>query len=302
MNALMQPLYAIQEMDLTAEEAALVKAKLWELLGKQTEHYAGGDSSVDIETAEALLKSIGFTLSLGMKEGLIKKRDLLNKPLSSHMELCRELIRSKMSDGKRLLSKLRAVLTVSSYPMEETLYEIEAFFKRYNWYFLAHDIPAMIDYQLSQPVPESLEGIEFINEYLNRFLIEADFISKYSKTKAEALLTACYHDYSESVLNLYEPLAANALGSALLGRSGAELTIKHEDKQAFAKLFSALTDNESLKLLNKAAVQVIGEIKSSSEETAAYLYKTAHSLLPRIKAVLESGNFHGIYTELPYSK
>ena len=55
-------------VNISDEEKEIIQIKLWELLGKVTERYTMGDSSsVPIEIAEELLKSICFLLKKEMK-------------------------------------------------------------------------------------------------------------------------------------------------------------------------------------------------------------------------------------------
>jgi len=54
---------------------------------------------------------------------------------------------------------------------KDTLTNIDFFFKRYDYHFFAHEIPDIF-YQLNQPVPQELQGIEYVNEYLSRLLKE----------------------------------------------------------------------------------------------------------------------------------
>ena len=57
------------EKNITEEEKIFIEIKIWNLLGKWTGRYTMGDStSVPVEIAEELLKSISFSIGLELKK------------------------------------------------------------------------------------------------------------------------------------------------------------------------------------------------------------------------------------------
>jgi hypothetical protein len=78
-------------------------------------------------------------------------------------------------------------------------------------------VPCDIDYQLCRPVPEDLLGVEYVNEYLRRVVLENDFLRRFPKEPVIKLLENYCPDYRGLLINLYEPVATNALGSRSSG-------------------------------------------------------------------------------------
>ena len=86
------------------------------------------------------------------------------------------------------------------------------FFKRYDIYYEAHQIPCSIDYLLLNPVEEGIKGISYIEEYIRRIRIENSFISLFDFDIVIGLLQRGVPDYKENYLNLSEPVFINSLG------------------------------------------------------------------------------------------
>ena len=63
--------------------------------------------------------------------------------------------------------------------LRDTLENIGEFFKRYDYRSMAHEIPCSIDYPLCHQVEESTPGIDYIEEYLSRLLIEIEFLGRF---------------------------------------------------------------------------------------------------------------------------
>ncbi len=165
------------EKNITEEEKILIEIKLWKLLGKWTERYTMGDStSVPVEIAEELLKSISFSIGLELKKFKNPTKALIEKDLYDLLRDSWIEIEALMEDGKKLLDDVRnSSSNIENISYNDTLNEIEGSFKKYDYRFFAHKIECSIDYQLSNPVAEELQGIEYINEYLKRLLIENKF-------------------------------------------------------------------------------------------------------------------------------
>lgn len=158
---------------LTEEDIMILTKKLWNLLANRTERYTMGDSSsIPIETAEELMKSISFTIGLITKTSLNSVDLLLKENFEVLLKQGRERIISEIEAGKELLCKvLDSTPTPAPLFYEDTLVSLNAFFKNYDFRFFAHITPHTF-YQLQQPISQKLQGIEFVNEYLRRLLYE----------------------------------------------------------------------------------------------------------------------------------
>jgi len=288
------------EAPLTAEAVREISLRLFELLADRTESYMQGDSSsVRVELAEELLKSICFTLGIAVKwhgEGLgaLKNSDMA--------DLLREgwgQLESKIKKGRDLLQKVKeSSPAVKNRSYFDTLAGIEPFFHNYDFRFLAHQTPGNIDYQICHSVPEGLMGVEYINEYLRRLLIENEFCGHFNATEIEALLESYCPDYVGLLINIFEPVAVNALGLALLGGGVRSLDISGGDRERLVNTFNVFAPEELCVMLDNAAQTVCGELGISNTDTEEYLKMTAGALCPRIKAALPKGDLSGIFLSL----
>ncbi len=282
---------------LTEEDERIIQSKLWNLLARRTELYTMGDSSsVRIEIAQELLQSISFCLDLYLKKSGNTKKSFVEADLEELLKLGQAVCEEKIELGKLLYNK--ACLTapeIENISYSDTLKDIGGFFKHYDYRFFAHQIPCDIDYQLCNPVKESMQGIEYINDYLGRIIIENDFVRRFEKNKAERLLLSYCSDYRGLLINLYAPLAANAIGLALLQEDVSTLNITASEGELLSKLFEPLSVTPAKKALSEAAIRVSSELKMSDDSSLRYLRKTAEELYPRIEAALPHGRLSGIF-------
>ena len=282
---------------LTEDEEILIQTKLWQLLARRTELYTMGDSSsVRIETAQELLQSINFCLEIYLKQSGNTKKLFVTADLEELFALGQKAIEKQIDLGKMLYNK--ACLTapkIENTSYTDTLRSIGGCFKRYDYRFFAHHIPCDIDYQLCHAVKESLQGIEYINQYLGRIIIENDFVRSFEKNRVESLLKSHCSDYIGLLINIYEPVAANAVGLALLREDVKGLCIAASDSERLTKLFEPLSATPAKTALNEAANRVCTELGISDPSSVRYLRKTAEELYPRIEAALGRGSLDGIF-------
>ena len=295
-NELILPGGGVSET-LTDEDEIAIQTKLWQLLARRTELYTMGDSSsVRIETAQELLQSISFCLELFLRQSRNTKKFLVSADLEEVFGQGQTVCEEKIELGKLLYNK--ACLTapgIENISYRDTLTEIGGFFKHYDYRFFAHRIPCDIDYQLCNPVKESMLGIEYINDYLGRIIVENDFVRRFEKNRVESLLECCCPDYRGLLINLYAPVAANAVGLALLHENVGALEVTASGDTRLVKLFDGLSATPAKKALSEAALRVCAELNIKDASTVRYLRKTAEELFPRIEAALPHGTLGGIF-------
>ena len=177
--------------------------RLYELLAEQAKKYTMGESSsIPVDTARELVNSLRYTLGFA---------DVTARDLWAEVEKGRTAIRGK-TDSARILWE-RACLTAprtENVFYRETLKSIGGFFGRYDVLFFAHMIPCSIDYQLLIPVPESLQGVSYVEEYLRRLLTENHLMRAFDPLP---VLEKRCPLYRELCINLCEPVLAEALGT-----------------------------------------------------------------------------------------
>ena len=286
---------------LSEEEEQNIQAKLFALLARRTELYTMGEhSSVRIETAQELLQSLIFCLNMYLKQSGNKRKLLAQADLEELLRLGQGAIEEQLELGKKLYQiACNSAPEIENISYKDTLRSIGGFFKRYDYRFFAHLMPCDIDYQLCNPVQESLQGVEYINQYLGRIIIENSFVGKFEKSISEQLLNSYCSDSKGLLINLYEPLAANAIGLALLHEEVRSLCVTQVEGERLVKLFEPLSVTPAKKALSDAAERVCSELKISDPSSIRYLRKMAEELFPRIEAALAHGRLDGIF--LPFN-
>ena len=73
-------------------------------------------------------------------------------------------------------------------------------------------------------VSESLLGINYVNQYLDRLAAENSLLTRLPQGEVRAVLERSCPDWRGLLVNLYAPAAANALARTLLGGEGLTLS------------------------------------------------------------------------------
>ncbi|MGN0985357.1 MAG: DUF6179 domain-containing protein [Candidatus Enterenecus sp.] len=289
------------EQALTAPLTPREEAALWErllpLLAEQTRRYTGGESSsVPAETARLLQDSLLYCLDLSQPPEPARVRAVLSGDPWAEFQRGLARIREQMTYGQRLWETLRSSpRPVSNRALEDTLAGIGAFWKRYNPALLAKEIPCSIDYPLARPVSERLGGVDYVNRWLEHLAVELRFLSAFPPEQAISVLERSCPDWKGLLVNLFEPVAANALGKALLGLSAPSLDFTDGERAAL----SARLEQESpagLRRLFRAAGEGLAERLGMSDPfSRAYLADWAEGLAVRAAAVRDLGGLSGIF-------
>lgn len=165
---------------------------LLRLLAVRTERYTMGESSsVTVETAQALLESIRFTLALGCEaQGYSPAQLPTGESLPALLLVGQAEAERRVKVGQELHKQAKLLLMDIDDPtLQDTLNELGQFFKRYDLWFFAHDIPCAIDYILDAPIPEDLQGIDYVIAYLKALIAEGRAVPLHRKEE-EARLNA----------------------------------------------------------------------------------------------------------------
>lgn len=243
----------------------------------------GESSSLPKELAEELLRSLCYTLGPALSappEGPLLP---LYEAGVARTEEAVRACRRRWQIARLSLPK------VTSLSCRETLSSIGAFFQRYDARFFAHAIPCDIDYQLCHPVPETLLGVDHVAEYLSRLCIENDFLRLFPPERLDGLLARACPDYRFRIDNLYDPVAACALGLALAGEDVRSLSMSAATERRIAARLRPCSAQQCHAALREAADTVAGALAIKSPAAQRYLLAEADALVPRIRAAL-AGN------------
>ena len=276
---------------LTEEEALAYQTRLWQLLARQAERYTMGKStSLRRETAQALLTSICLSLEAYFREQGLPPNTLLRSDPEMLLRAAEGTVRRQVKRSQLLYCRAcRCVLQEENLSLRETLGSIAAFFRAYDPRFFAGELPCDIDYQLCRPVDESLQGVWYLRAWLEQLVTEDAFLSWFDPAAVRRLLAAvCPEGHRELLVNLYEPVAAGALGLTL---TEGPLDGLSQTRRGWAQL-TALLETPDLEkrrwTLEQAGKRLARRLELGQQGTACLL-EYARDLLPRIGAVLESG-------------
>ena len=254
---------------------------LYSLLSAQCKSFTGGQSSsLSVETVEALLSSICFSLScFANKYG---QNALLKIPPEKALEGARDILKKRIQLCKTLyLTLLRLPFQPDNVSYRDTVNGMENFFKKYDYYFFADQIPCDIDYQLCLPVSESLWGVEFLTEYIKRLICEGRFCGAFQRYEITALLANFGSRNHELLINVFTPVLSNALGRVLLGHDISTLEVTPDGIEKLFSMFAGLKYEEALPIVDKASKLLCSRVGFSGYN-AEYVTESARTLIPRI--------------------
>ncbi len=265
------------------------------LLAERTERFTMRDStSVRVETAEALAQGIFYCIDLHLRTASDETEDTAS---------LKALYEAGVMDAKRLAKRGKLMLRqtemnrppISNIGLNDTLSALPFFFRRYDADFFAHEIPCDIDYPLCIPISETLLGVEYINEYLRRLMLEHAFLRKFSPSLLEYVYQSQYGDYDGLLVNLYAPVAEAAVGRALAGKSVKNLFVDAFDRNLIWERFVNLPDESAQDLLKNAASHVCDEVEITGDLEQAYLKQAAFALLPRMRSAVGPEGLKGAF-------
>lgn len=254
---------------------------LYSLLSAQCKSFTGGQSSsLSVETVEALLSSICFSLScFANKYG---QNALLKIPPEKALEGARDILKKRIQLCKTLyLTLLRLPFQPDNVSYRDTVNGMENFFKKYDYYFFADQIPCDIDYQLCLPVSENLWGVEFLTEYIKRLICEGRFCGAFQRYEITALLANFGSRNDELLINVFTPVLSNALGRVLLGHDISTLEVTPDGIEKLFSMFAGLKYEEALPIVDKASKLLCSRVGFTGYN-AEYVTESARTLIPRI--------------------
>lgn len=287
--------------DLTPDELITFQQQLWMVLEKRARLYTGGESSSVPElTAQRLLASVCFTLEIDSDDlDPSRIRAFLSTNLADLFETKQKELDEHIAHIPDLWQQAcLSTPLLKSIALKDTLESLREFTSSYDYRYFAHEIPSDIDYPLSQPVSETLEGVFYIEEYLNRLLIENTILQCFDLQLCKRLLQTIYPDYQVLIINLFEPVATNAIGLALVEQDIRAVSVGRDAHQKIAQVLNGRSKKQVERLLKDASSCVCDLLSITDERTRSYLEQTAADLTPRIMMAQSRNDFSGIFLTL----
>ena len=288
-----------QEAAFTPEEENVLKARLFALLSRQVRLRTQGDhSSLREEDAAELLDSLLFTLRYQLFLLGMPAHELLTADLNELLRQGQAALQTCLDGALTLYREAQeSVKTFGSRSLGDTLSGIGQFFRAYDLRLYAQRIPAAIDYQLCLPAEDGLRGVLYIKAYLERLLIENQLVTRFAADRVSALFRRASPDYRELLVNLYEPVAANAVGLKLLDRDMQALAVTRAQADAVYECLTPLGPSAARARLGEAACAVCTALKITGADAQAYLRQVSRSLYPRL--IVSPQSVYGVFSALP---
>ena len=284
--------------DLTFSESEQEKfiAGLWELLKAQAGKYNGIDStSMTVEKAQEILESMLYTIGVAAENGAAKE-EILNGSLSLLLDRGREILKGKQKSVKvewKLLC--RELPRIPNVYFLSTMENLGLFFDSYDIYFAAHHTSESIDYWPLCPVPETIKGISYIEEYIRRIQIENDFLNCFEREDVISLCEKYVPDYREALFNLCEPVLTNAIGLSLIGKEVQGLHISAAQREDIYQMLIGRTEKEICDRIKESVLSACRQIGMTAENETDYLIGAATGLGARIREALKHRDLSGIF-------
>lgn len=276
---------------LSPEEALQAQEALYRLTARQARLFAPESASLPVETAAALAQSVLLTLGADRDPAV-----LLRAGLDTRFQQGQRRLAQKTALSRALLQTARQTMPeLESRSLRDTLESLSGFAKRYDLRFFAQEIPCDIDYQLSQPVEETLLGVDYVNEWLRRLCLEQDFLRRFPPELVRAVTARSCPDYARLLVNLFEPTAVNALGLALLGEEPRWLDVPPPLRARLEARFSGRSPADSSAMLRAGADALCAAMDLRAPQSVQYLRALAEGLRPRLAAALDAGSLKHIF-------
>lgn len=295
---------------LTGAEERLWQEKLAALLVRQIALYTANESSsVPAAAARELLRGVLFFLAVPEEpEASSRPEDVGSRYEAERAARIRVLLPLDLADelarGQRRAQR-DAALTIALWrkvvaalpPLEnrslrDTLRSIGRGFRCYDTRFFPQRFDCDIDYQLAVPVSESLLGINYVNQYLTHLAAENSLLTRLPQGEVRAVLERSCPDWRGLLVNLYAPVAANALARTLLGGEG--LTLSDGEIDALRERWEHARPEQIMADL-LAAADALAERLALPRGAGKYLSGFAREVAARAEALRDCGGLRGVF-------
>lgn len=271
------------------------------LLVRQIALYTANESSsVPAAAARELPRGVLFFLAVpeepdggGEADRAARIRTLLSCDLADELARGQRRVQRDAALTLALWRKVVAALPpLENRSLRDTLRSIGRGFHRYDTRFFPQRFDCDIDYQLSQSVSESLLGINYVNRYLIDLAAENSLLTRLPQGEVRAVLERSCPDWRGLLVNLYAPVAANALARTLLGGEG--LTLSDGEIDALRERWEhARPERIMADLL--AAADALAERLILPRDAGKYLSGFAREVAVRAESLRDCGGLRGVF-------
>ena len=165
----------------------------------------GGSSSLSDLEMRQLTESLMYVLSSKLNRedvllGLAKDADAFYEQRLLSLE---QRIDAVLEQWRAICATMPPIRNVS---LRDTLVSIGNVKNLYDIRFAAHEVPCDIQYQLSNPIDDSLQGLDYLEAWLAQLCKETEWIAQFTVESCIAVLEDACPDYRGLHVNLYDLL------------------------------------------------------------------------------------------------
>jgi hypothetical protein len=250
--------------------------EILELLSERVSKYTSNESSsVTYDTARQLMSSMLYCIEAADYDS--SKKDDTALPVSKQIN-ARKAFEIGLLKRKEKVVKAKLLyqkISNSFYFYQNRCYYdtiikgMPIFFDRYDPEFNADNHILSLDYPLLYPII-NYTGIDLIAEYLQRTLLEQNFLHKFSYSAVMNILNEYHPDHCELIVNICKLIFRNAIGCILLDKPIRDIVISNDEIIALKVKTKDKTLHELENILACALTQMIKSDFPS--ESALYNY------------------------------
>lgn len=275
----------------SADGDALVWADpdtLMHLLGRVAAERSPRDSSLPMDEARELMRSIGYTLS-----AYAKRHGATGSPFEALTE-GRKVLSRRVALARTLYSRVASAAPPAvSRAYKNTLNSINKGFSKYDIAFHAHEFPASITYPVSAPVEDSFEGIDYVSEYLSRLNTENRFIALFSPEEV-TLLARATEGFDTRPVNLYDAAVVHSLSRALVSLDEKGLIMPESSLPALEDRLATHLRGEP----ERCADALLDALTVSGDAARGYYMAAAQKIWPRLVVAAREGDLPSVFTSV----
>lgn len=285
---------------ITPEQLESIQYQLAALLANRLNRWTGGmSSSVLIETGQQIQQSVFYTVGYYLRSITSPETALellKTRRLQDLFEEGLRLLKSDFQKAEQLLHEVREhrfPTDVMAY--NDTIQEgLALFFSSYDMDFGAHESPGSVDYPLGND-KMNLTGLEYVRTYLLKLQLENTFCRLFPADEIHCLFRGYDKQYQELLFSMYDLVFANAVGSLLLGRNEADLSISRFDRQFLqSELEHRLEEARDL-IVDDAVARLQDSLSISDPALISYLKQSSVNLKSRLNTALENKRLEHLF-------
>lgn len=267
------------------EDIKNMQIQIFELLDERVYKYNGTESSsIRKEIMEQINASNYYTISLYLKTfknpddavNMLKTKGLQEAYYNGRKRIDRLLNIIKVMYIKVKQNKLKTKNTTYN---NTILGGIQGFLKIYDPDFNAQDMKITADYPLYNNLIGKLEGVEFINEYVNSLYIENQFCNLFPSEKIEHLLNGYSPEYEDLVINIFEIVLLEAIACKLVGRDVKDLELNECEFRQICEMFNGKSKVEIQSHIEKVYKEIQEELFPQNKELQKYIEKNLKTIV-----------------------